>query len=59
MEEAAAFACNLTALSLLAAAAEFLVPKGKLKGTVTFAVGLVFASAVMEQILGIIARMGV
>ena len=59
MAEAAAFVCNLTALSILAAVVEFLVPAGKLKHTVTFAVGIVFTSAVMEQILGIITRMGV
>ena len=46
-------------MSVLALAAEFLMPEGPLKKTVSAGVGMTFLAAAVEQIVGIFARMGV
>jgi hypothetical protein len=59
MEGILSFAIRMTVLAVLTMTAEFLVPEGRIKGTVCVSCGLVFLSAAMDQILVIIAGMGV
>ncbi|MEG1525177.1 MAG: hypothetical protein RRZ24_05915 [Clostridia bacterium] len=59
METITAFTSTVVCLSILAVVAEFAISEGPLKQTVSVSVGLVFLSAVVEQIVGIFTRMGV
>ena len=59
MQKVVSFASTVIALSLLTAAMELLLPSGPVKSTASTAAGLVFLSAVCDQIFGIITGMGV
>ena len=59
MEGIASFVGTVICMSMLAMITEFSIPSGALKSSVSVSVGLVYLSAVLDQILGIIARMGV
>lgn len=59
MDGILSFTGTLVCMSVLALAAEFLMPEGPLKRAVSAAVGMTFLAAALEQIVGIFARMGV
>lgn len=59
MQPIVSFAATVIALSVITVAMEFLLPSGPVKNTASTAAGLVFLSAVCDQIFGIITRMGV
>ena len=58
MTVVASFSITLVCMSMLALLAEFTIPDGPMKNAVSVSVGLLFLSAVKEQILGIFARIG-
>lgn len=59
MRQIASFAATVVALSAVTAMMEFLLPSGSIKNTASTAAGLVFLSAMCEQIIGIFTQMGV
>lgn len=59
MQQILAFASTAVTCALLVTVMEFLLPAGALKNTASAAAGMVYLSAVCDQILGIITRMGV
>ncbi len=59
MQAVVSFASTVIALSVTTMVMEFVLPSGPVKNTASVAAGLVFLSAVCDQILGIITRMGV
>ncbi len=59
MQTIETFTANVIALSMCVALAEYAIPAGTLKNTVSVAVGLVFLSALADQILVIFAHWGV
>lgn len=59
MQPILSFACAALTLAVLVMLLEYLIPAGPVKNTASAAAGLVYLAAVCDQILGIIARMGV
>ena len=59
MHAVGSFAATVIALALITAVMEFLLPAGNVKNTASTAAGLVFLSAVCNQIFGIIRNLGV
>ncbi len=59
MAEWVSLALQLAAMSLLAAAAEHLLPKGKLKSVAMTAIGIQYVAALVAKVVGIFDRMGV
>ena len=59
MEQLVQLVIRLTVMSLLAGAAELLVPDGNLRGTASTAVGLAFVSAAVTEIVRIFDALGV
>lgn len=59
IEELTGLAIQIMAVSFLSAAAEHLLPQGKIKGAAATAIGLLYIAAILSKICGIIDRMGV
>ena len=59
MEQLVQLVIRLTVMSLLAGAAELLVPDGNLRGSESTAVGLAVVSAVVTEIVRIFDALGV
>ncbi len=59
MQTMISFAATVVVLSLITVVMEFLLPAGPLKNSASAGAGMVFLSAVCDQILGIIRGMGV